>query len=116
MDIRVYSLARPSAPVTQFCRSAVRSTILFFHVVVIPSVPLLSQRQRMYVKSRGRLIADEGCALTSRLAAATLFMAHVGVIMKARKFALLAFICTLWLATDLLSAQEPQHHPDADEK
>jgi tetratricopeptide (TPR) repeat protein len=85
-------------------------------VVVIPSVPLRSQSQRMYVKSRGRLIADEGCALTSRLATATLFMAHVGVIMKASKFALLASICTLWLATDLLSAQEPQHHHDADEK
>jgi tetratricopeptide (TPR) repeat protein len=36
--------------------------------------------------------------------------------MKAPKFALLAFICTLWLATDLLSAQEPQYHHDADEK
>jgi tetratricopeptide (TPR) repeat protein len=36
--------------------------------------------------------------------------------MKAPKFALLAFICTLSLATDLLSAQEPQHHHDADEK
>jgi tetratricopeptide (TPR) repeat protein len=36
--------------------------------------------------------------------------------MKAPKFAHLAFICTLWLATDLLSAQEPQHHHDADEQ
>ena len=36
--------------------------------------------------------------------------------MKAAKFALLAFISTLSLAPDLLSAQEPQHHHDADEK
>jgi hypothetical protein len=36
--------------------------------------------------------------------------------MKATKFALLAFICTLLLAPELLSAQEPQHHHDADEK
>jgi len=36
--------------------------------------------------------------------------------MKASKFALLAFICTLSLAPDLLSAQEPQHRHDADEK
>jgi tetratricopeptide (TPR) repeat protein len=36
--------------------------------------------------------------------------------MKAPKFALLAFISTLSLAPDLLSAQEPQHHHDADEK
>jgi tetratricopeptide (TPR) repeat protein len=36
--------------------------------------------------------------------------------MKTSKFALLAFICTLWLATDLLSAQEPPYHHDADEK
>jgi tetratricopeptide (TPR) repeat protein len=36
--------------------------------------------------------------------------------MKAPKFALLAFICTLSLALNLLSAQEPQHHHDADEK
>ena len=35
--------------------------------------------------------------------------------MKAPKFALLAFISTLSLAPDLLSAQEPQHHHDADE-
>ena len=35
--------------------------------------------------------------------------------MKAPKFALLAFISTLSLAPDLLSAQEPQHHNDADE-
>jgi tetratricopeptide (TPR) repeat protein len=35
--------------------------------------------------------------------------------MEAPKFALLAFICTLSLAADLLSAQEPQHHHDADE-
>jgi tetratricopeptide (TPR) repeat protein len=43
-------------------------------------------------------------------------MPHVGVIMKTPKFALLAFISTLSLAPDLLSAQEPQHHHDADEK
>src|SRR6516225_7275611 len=36
--------------------------------------------------------------------------------MKAPTFALLAFISTLPLAPDLLSAQEPQHHDDADEK
>src|SRR6516162_7262132 len=36
--------------------------------------------------------------------------------MKAPKFALLVFICSLSLAPDLLSAQEPQHHHDADEK
>ncbi|HXN98752.1 MAG TPA: hypothetical protein VN881_06725 [Candidatus Acidoferrales bacterium] len=36
--------------------------------------------------------------------------------MKAPKLALLAFICTLSLATDLLVAQEPQHHHDADEQ
>jgi tetratricopeptide (TPR) repeat protein len=36
--------------------------------------------------------------------------------MKAPKFALLAFISTLSLAPDLLSAQEAQHHHDADEK
>jgi tetratricopeptide (TPR) repeat protein len=36
--------------------------------------------------------------------------------MKAPRFALLAFICTLSLATDLLSAQEPPHHHDADEE
>ena len=35
--------------------------------------------------------------------------------MKASKFALLAFLCTLSLAPDL-SAQEPQHHHDADEE
>src|SRR5260370_16324452 len=43
-------------------------------------------------------------------------MPHVGVIMKPPKFALLAFISPLSLAPDLLSAQEPQHHHDADEK
>ena len=36
--------------------------------------------------------------------------------MKARKSALLALISTLSLTPDLLSAQEPQHHHDADEK
>src|SRR5579864_9207617 len=36
--------------------------------------------------------------------------------MKAPKLTLLAFICTLSLATDLLVAQEPQHHHDADEQ
>ena len=36
--------------------------------------------------------------------------------MKAPKFALLAFISTLSLAPDLLSAQEPLHHLDTDEK
>lgn len=36
--------------------------------------------------------------------------------MKAPKFALLALISILPLAPDLLSAQEPQHHHDADEK
>ena len=36
--------------------------------------------------------------------------------MKALKFALLAFISSLSLAPDLLSAQEPHHHHDADEK
>lgn len=36
--------------------------------------------------------------------------------MKLPKFALLAFISTLSFAPDLLSAQEPQHHHDADEK
>jgi tetratricopeptide (TPR) repeat protein len=36
--------------------------------------------------------------------------------MNAPKFALLAFISTLSLAPDLLSAQEPQHRHDADEK
>jgi tetratricopeptide (TPR) repeat protein len=36
--------------------------------------------------------------------------------MKFPKFALLAFICTLSLPKDLLSAEEPQHHHDADEK
>lgn len=36
--------------------------------------------------------------------------------MKAPKLALLAFISTLSLSPDLLSAQEPQHHHDADEK
>ena len=36
--------------------------------------------------------------------------------MKAPKFALLAFISTLSLAPDLLSAQEPQHHHDVDDK
>lgn len=36
--------------------------------------------------------------------------------MKAPKFALLAFISTVSLAPDLLSAQEPQHRHDADEK
>ena len=36
--------------------------------------------------------------------------------MKAPKFALLAFISTLSLAPHLLSAQQPQHHHDADEK
>jgi tetratricopeptide (TPR) repeat protein len=35
--------------------------------------------------------------------------------MKAAKFALLALICTLSLAPLSLSAQEPQHHHDADE-
>ena len=36
--------------------------------------------------------------------------------MKAAKFALLAWICTLPLASPSLQAQEPQHHHDADEK
>src|ERR1700722_11822519 len=36
--------------------------------------------------------------------------------MQAPKLVLLAFICTLSLATDLLVAQEPQHHHDADEQ
>jgi tetratricopeptide (TPR) repeat protein len=36
--------------------------------------------------------------------------------MKASNFALLAFISTLLLAPNLLSAQEPKHHHDADEK
>jgi tetratricopeptide (TPR) repeat protein len=36
--------------------------------------------------------------------------------MKFPKFALLAFISTLSFAPDLPSAQEPQHHHDADEK
>jgi tetratricopeptide (TPR) repeat protein len=36
--------------------------------------------------------------------------------MKAPKFALLAFISTLFFAPDLFSAQEPQHHHDADEE
>jgi tetratricopeptide (TPR) repeat protein len=36
--------------------------------------------------------------------------------MKAPKFALLAFISTLSLEPNLLSAAEPQHHHDADEK
>jgi tetratricopeptide (TPR) repeat protein len=36
--------------------------------------------------------------------------------MNAPKFALLALICTLSLATDSLAAQEPQHHHDADEQ
>jgi hypothetical protein len=36
--------------------------------------------------------------------------------MKAAKFALLALIGTLSLASLLLSAQEPQHHHDVDEK
>ena len=36
--------------------------------------------------------------------------------MKAPKLALLAFICALSLAIDLLATQEPQHHHDADEK
>jgi tetratricopeptide (TPR) repeat protein len=36
--------------------------------------------------------------------------------MKAPKLALFAFICNLSLATDLLVAQEPQHHHDADEQ
>jgi tetratricopeptide (TPR) repeat protein len=35
--------------------------------------------------------------------------------MKVTKFALLALVCTLSLASGLLSAQEPQHHHDADE-
>jgi len=36
--------------------------------------------------------------------------------MKPPKFAFLVFICTLSLTTDLVSAQEPQHHHDADEE
>ncbi len=36
--------------------------------------------------------------------------------MKGPKFALLAFVSVLSLAPDLLSAQEPAHHHDADEK
>jgi len=36
--------------------------------------------------------------------------------MKAARFALLAFIGTLSLAPLSLSAQEPQHHHDVDEK
>jgi len=36
--------------------------------------------------------------------------------MNAAKFALLALICTLSLATDPLAAQEPQHHHDGDEQ
>ena len=36
--------------------------------------------------------------------------------MKAPKLALLAFICALSLAIDLLATQEPQHHQDADEQ
>jgi tetratricopeptide (TPR) repeat protein len=36
--------------------------------------------------------------------------------MKAAKFVLFAFASTLSLAPDLLSAQEPRHHHDADEK
>src|SRR5437763_1368489 len=46
----------------------------------------------------------------------TLFKSHIGVIMKAARFALLAFIGTLSLAPLSLSAQEPQHHHDVDEK
>jgi hypothetical protein len=36
--------------------------------------------------------------------------------MNARKFGLLAMVCTLWLGTGLLDAQEPAHHHDGDEK
>jgi tetratricopeptide (TPR) repeat protein len=36
--------------------------------------------------------------------------------MKVPKFALLAFIGSLYFAPDLFSAQEPQHHHDADEE
>ena len=36
--------------------------------------------------------------------------------MNAQKFGLLVVMCTLWLGTGLLSAQEPQHHHEADEK
>src|ERR1700723_2649215 len=36
--------------------------------------------------------------------------------MKAPKLALLAFICALSLAIDVLATQDPQHHHDADEK
>ena len=61
-------------------------------------------------------IANESRVLTSPRAVATLCTSHVGAIMKAPNFAVLALIGTLSLAPDLLSAQEPQHHHDADEK
>jgi tetratricopeptide (TPR) repeat protein len=38
------------------------------------------------------------------------------IIMKLARFALLAFVFALLLATDSLAAQEPQHHHDADEQ
>src|SRR3984957_20547854 len=63
-----------------------------------------------------RAVGNEGRVLTSPRAVATLCTSHAGVIMKAPKFAVLALIGTLSLVQDLLSAQEPQHHHDADEK
>jgi tetratricopeptide (TPR) repeat protein len=46
----------------------------------------------------------------------TLAKSHIGVIMKAARFALLALASTLSLAPVSFSAQEPNHHHDVDEK
>src|SRR5882724_8535700 len=75
------------------------------------TTPVLQQRE-----FRAPPIANDSRALTSPLALTTLSKLYIGVIMKVLKLALLALTGAMSLAPLSLSAQEPEHHHDVDEK